>query len=96
VGKPFDDLKLNFHDVPTHGQPELSDEAKVFLSELHELLDDEGYQWAWPTIAGIRDTVEQLGRVSPGQRTAIDNICRGQAQRRGLSRSWRYEGWSRD
>lgn len=55
-------------------------EAAEFIQRIDDLLDD-GYGWAADTLEGIRETVERTGRVTEGQRTAVDNIENARSRR---------------
>jgi hypothetical protein len=45
-----------------------------FLEEIEDLQNDDRYGFAADTLEGIHTTVENSGRVTIGQRQAIDNI----------------------
>lgn len=49
-------------------------DAAEFLSRIEQLESSGEYGWASTTITGIYETVERTGRVTDGQRRAIDNI----------------------
>ena len=66
VEKPSDDL------------PDARDtDWNYFLRGLDELILDNNYRWARTTLAGIRETVERTGTVSPRQHQAVKNIING-------------------
>jgi hypothetical protein len=50
-----------------------SKEAAAFITRIEELYH-EGYDWAGDTLSGILETVQRTGRVTEGQRRAVDNI----------------------
>lgn len=56
-------------------EPTSVENPNDFLQRLQDLADDPDYAWASDTIIGISETVTKLGRVSAGQRQAIDNIA---------------------
>lgn len=63
-----------------------------FLGTIDDLLATGQYDWAFDSLAGIRETVEKTRRVTEGQQRAVKNIeARGEARARGTSR--RYEGY---
>jgi hypothetical protein len=70
MSNPWDDA-ADADDLPLN--PAVTG-AQEFLEEILELLDDEDYQFADTTLTGIYDTVSRTGRVTPGQRRAVDNI----------------------
>jgi hypothetical protein len=69
-------------------------EAQAFVVRCRELAEDEPTAYAADTLHGIAETVAQLGRVTPGQRQAVENIVAGADRRERGSR--RYEGWRRN
>lgn len=48
-------------------------EVAEFIAHIDEMLSD-GFGWAADTLEGIQETVGLTGRVTEGQRTAVDNI----------------------
>lgn len=70
--------------VGSDGQDPLAiqrSEAFRFINHCKALELDPKFVWAYDTIAGIRGMVETTGRVSDGQRRAIQNIEVGQERR---------------
>ena len=66
-----------------------------FLYDLDEMLEDERYRWAFPTLEGIRKTVKGTRQVTEGQKTAVGNIKRSVGEDESAARRpWprRYEG----
>ena len=67
---------------PSNGdeRPDLPDgrdsESYLFLTYLEDLLADNTFRKARPTLEGIRETVESTGWVTRGQRDAVRNIVR--------------------
>jgi hypothetical protein len=56
-------------------QPDGRDEAWYrFLVAIDDLLSTGLYTWAWPTLNGIRETVERTGVVTGAQRRAVQHI----------------------
>ena len=51
-------------------------EAHLLLVYIDDLLVDNTFRKARPTLEGIRNTVEQTGWVTRGQREAVRNIVR--------------------
>lgn len=52
-----------------------------FLYELSLMRENRRYAFAGDTLEGIYTTVEHSGRVSEGQRRAVNNIRRGCGER---------------
>lgn len=50
------------------------DDAEAFLTRINDMLAGGDADWASETLEGIAETVERTGVVTPGQRTAIENI----------------------
>lgn len=89
MGKSPDDLPL---DPPT----DIRDHAWYqFVQEIEELLASEQYGWAEATLRGIQQTVEDLQRVTEGQRRAVANIVAAKREPRRDGFRRRYEGWRR-
>lgn len=65
-----------------------------FIGIIDDLLATGQYDWAFDSLAGIRETVEKTRRVSQGQRNAITRIEAAGEKRRadGFGRR-RYEGY---
>lgn len=63
------------------------EEVNAFLVRLEDLQNSGDYTWASESLAGIHETVEKAGRVTPNQQRAIDNIEAG-GQRGRRSRGW--------
>lgn len=74
----------------------MSDDTETFLDDIQTLLDDETYRFAWPTLAGIADTVQTQQVVTPRQRQAITNIMESKTRRPGKTWSRRYEGHTQE
>lgn len=94
MGKRPEDLPLD--DTPlVRTQPTDVREAEwyQFCQRLDELIESGHYSWASDTLTGIRDSVERYKVVTPGQRSAVDNV----EAARGRSDGWRrrYEGFGR-
>lgn len=66
-----------------------------FLYNLDEMLEDEHFHFAAPTLEGIRKTVKSTRLVTEGQRRAVGNIKQSkgeQDERAGPVWTRRYEG----
>lgn len=81
---------LNLADDPPRETPQ---QVIDFAEELNDLLDDERFAFAYDTLAGIRETIQRLKRVTPGQYTAVRNI-RTSVEQKAERKTWgrRYEG----
>lgn len=51
-------------------------EWHLFLTYIDDLLSDNVFRKARPTLVGIRETVERTGWVTKNQRAAVRNIVR--------------------
>lgn len=51
-----------------------SRDAADFVRLIDEMLESGEFDWAEDTLTGISDTVSKTGRVTEGQRRAVDNI----------------------
>lgn len=49
-------------------------DASLFTTLIEEMLNDGSYNWADDTLTGIYETVLGSGKVTPGQRRAVENI----------------------
>lgn len=94
MGKRLENLSFR-PDTPLPPPRPPNELVQSFIEDLNALLDDEGYRWAWETIAGIRETIRTHQRVTQGQRQAITNVLAGQARGNGRGRTRRYEGFGR-
>jgi hypothetical protein len=76
VGKRPEDLPLD--PTPISPAPEPQDArdtaAYRFIQDIDDLLNTGQYAWAERTLTDIQTTVERTGRVTEGQRRAIENI----------------------
>jgi hypothetical protein len=81
---------------------ESRDAADRFVEQLRELEDDPRYEFCWGMLVDMRVTVQQTGRVTEGQRQAIDNVLDGVRRHDEQAEGWRrherrtgrrYEGW---
>lgn len=64
-------------ELPPDAPPDARDgESYLFLVYIEDLLTDNLFCRARPTLEGIRNTVEQTGWVTRGQREAVRNIVR--------------------
>lgn len=73
----------------------MSQEVDDFSDLIGEMLEDEKYDFASTTLTGIRVTVHQTQRVTPGQRQAVENIRASKDDESSRpSKNWkrRYEG----
>lgn len=93
MGKSLDELS----DRTLSSTPHLTPEAEDTLDLCRELLDDPRYQWAWGTVSGIRESITNSGKATPGQVNALQNIkAGGQRTRNQVDRvRWnrRYDGY---
>jgi len=53
-----------------------SEEARRIKDLINRMLDSEQFEWAREKLVAIYDDVLEHGRVTPGQRKAIDNIAK--------------------
>jgi hypothetical protein len=64
------------------------------MEEIDDLLNSGNFGWAYNTLRGIKDSVEQYQSVTEGQRRAVENIAGARRRSEGWSKR-RYEGFSR-
>ena len=55
----------------------MPDDAVTFLRTVNDLLKGHTYDWARPTLEGIRLTVTLSGTVTPRQQQAVEHIITG-------------------
>ena len=63
---------------------EVSDdpEYKKYIDRMDDMLLDSDYDFASDTVQSIRDWAEEHGKITDGQKTAIDNIFNSKHRRR--------------
>lgn len=58
-------------EAPDKHEAEL---AELFLARIMDILDDGKCNWARDTLEGIHETVTKTGKITEGQRRAVNNI----------------------
>ena len=55
----------------------MAEDPEYYIDLITRLLRGKHYDWARPTLTGIRDTIQNTGNVTLRQREAIDHIITG-------------------
>lgn len=55
----------------------MKDSPEVVVDRINTLLATKHYEWARKTLEGIRDTIEETGRVTLRQQEAVEHIIVG-------------------
>lgn len=73
-----DDLNAARHDFyrRVYGAP-MKDTPENVVARIEELLATKSYEWARPTLEGIKTTILQTGAVSLRQQEAVEHIILG-------------------
>lgn len=60
-------------------------EADRFLESVKEMINDEDHRfsWAFDTLNGIKQYIENSNHITPGQSKAVTNIERAACRKRG-------------
>ena len=93
MGKRLEDLNLDGTSFPKPVDDRDSPWYQ-FCQQIDELLSSGDYDWASDTLEGIRATVEEYHRVTPGQLQAVEHIEAARHRQDGR-RGRRYEGFRR-
>ncbi len=51
-----------------------SKKAQEYIGIIEEMLDDDKWDYAYDTLAGIRDDIEEHERITDAQVQAVENI----------------------
>lgn len=51
-----------------------NEDPQSWLKLIEDMVDSGEFDWAEETLLGIGETIENSGRVTPGQIEAIENI----------------------
>lgn len=95
MAKPLSDLgSLDDSTGGAAGLSRQSLDVKHFLTHLADLIDDGTVKWAYSTLQGIYESVQQSGKVTEGQQRAVANIRKHAADAARRPASRRYEGWN--
>lgn len=70
--------------------PDLSPRAQELVDTIDEMLSDGRWGFAENTLKGIFDTVRGSGRITLGQRRAVENIYNSKLERYEDEIRWRY------
>ncbi len=63
----------NFNPLDADREDE-AHRANELMERIADLLADDQFAWAHPTLDGIYNTLERMQRATAGQRRAVDNI----------------------
>ena len=65
-------------------------DAEEFLADVEQLIDEDHVQYARDFLTEVMETVRRCGRVTEGQRTAVENVDEGghKGQQRYRRRNW--------
>ena len=82
---------------PDPSPSDREDEARrrdMFIAQCEMLLDSETWQFAWETVASMRDRVQAGDQPTEKMWQAVQNIEAGGKRHRNAERRWsrRYEG----
>jgi hypothetical protein len=55
----------------------MTDPPETVIALIDDLLRTRCYEWARPTLVGIRTTIVQTGRVTLRQQEAVEHIITG-------------------
>lgn len=86
---------MNWDDIPDTPLPDprfaerrRAGEVENALEDIQDILNTGKARWASETLEGIYETIQKTGRVSEGQRRAIDNIREQAEKPRYRRRRW--------
>lgn len=56
------------------GLREMDERALELVEKIEEMVGDGRWEWAYTTLTEIQDAVRKWGRITLGQRRAVENI----------------------